>query len=519
MQHWSRRIAGSLVLLNLAPGLAAVPEYRIYAAPPGLAEDAGEPTIGVNDQTGSVFVLAGLRTLRVQFDDLRNPAGATWKDVSGATTSRQTLDPYLTANRYPGADGRAGSRIFVAQLQPGGQNAIAYSDDDGATWQPSPAGAFLHAGADFPSLAVGPYPAGFLLPHLYPQAVYYCARDSNAYCSRSDDGGNTFGPGVPVLAPPRQGLCPFGFHVEIGADGALYFPVGACIGGDTGTYQGLAASRDAGASWEFHPVPDSSHGSVINEFALPSVSAATDGTLYFAYSRELGVDMRAWVTVSHDGGATWMKAQDVGAPAGIQTTVFPVVIAGDGDRAAYAFLGSVTAGDPNAADFAGIWHLYVAMTYNGGQSWTLINVTGDDPVQRGPICMYGVACAGQGTRNLLDFIDATLDREGRVLVAFADGCIDACVTGPPNSKSARASIARQISGEGLYGPPQDTRALPSGGRALPGALGWTAIPALLMLVLVRQLGVSLRRRGSACRRRSAAANRSSSNSGGSAPTS
>jgi hypothetical protein len=57
---------------------------------------------------------------------------------------------------------------------------------------------------------------------------------------------------------------------------------------------------------------------------------------------------------------------------------------------------------------------------------------------------------------LLDFIDATIDRFGRVEVAYADGCISqACIQAGPtdftkNDYAKKATIARQSAGLGLY---------------------------------------------------------------------
>ncbi len=133
-------------------------------------------------------------------------------------------------------------------------------------------------------------------------------------------------------------------------------------------------------------------------------------------------------------------------------------------RAAYAFLGSPTAGaggSSNAADFNGVWRLYVAFTYDGGATWETIDATPNDPVQRGPICNQGTTCSGSpNTRNLLDFIDSTVDNQGRVLVGYADGCIDACVQSGTNTKNngydALATIARQSSGLPLFATPPGT---------------------------------------------------------------
>src|SRR5260370_35308233 len=61
-------------------------------------------------------------------------------------------------------------------------------------------------------------------------------------------------------------------------------------------------------------------------------------------------------------------------------------------------------------------------------------------------------------RNLLDFNDITVDKFGRVLVGYADGCTGSCVTdptqnatsGPATAQDALATIARQVGGRGLF---------------------------------------------------------------------
>ena len=128
-------------------------------------------------------------------------------------------------------------------------------------------------------------------------------------------------------------------------------------------------------------------------------------------------------------------------------------MAGDDDRAADAFLGTPAAGDFQSQSFRGIWHLYVAHTYDGGATWTTVDATPDDPVQRGCIWLGGGAVT---CRNLLDFNDATVDKQGRVAVAFADGCTGNCVNAPftatGNSFSALGSIALQSGGKRLFPP-------------------------------------------------------------------
>jgi hypothetical protein len=85
-----------------------------------------------------------------------------------------------------------------------------------------------------------------------------------------------------------------------------------------------------------------------------------------------------------------------------------------------------------------------------------------NPVQQGVVCKNGTTCPGPpttvDTRNLLDFNDITVDRKGRILAAYADGCITGdCVSLPDNSTTrtgnngtATATIIRQRSGMRLF---------------------------------------------------------------------
>jgi hypothetical protein len=155
---------------------------------------------------------------------------------------------------------------------------------------------------------------------------------------------------------------------------------------------------------------------------------------------------------------------DVGTSHGVQNSVFPAVSAGDNNRAAFFFLGSSTPGaNGRQTDltFPGAWYGYIATTYDGGVTWVTANATPNDPVQRGVVCTNGTSCP-DGTRNLLDFNDLTVDKQGRVLAGFADGCVTAeCIRGVDrngdgkvdsldNDGTNKATIIRQTGGKRLY---------------------------------------------------------------------
>jgi len=111
------------------------------------------------------------------------------------------------------------------------------------------------------------------------------------------------------------------------------------------------------------------------------------------------------------------------------------------------FLATDTPGNYQATGvFTGIWHIYAAHTFDGGLSWTTVRVTPEnDPVQRGSICTSGTTCGAD--RNLLDFNDMEIDQEGRVIMAYADGCVGCTSPTGADSRSEKATIARQSGGK------------------------------------------------------------------------
>jgi hypothetical protein len=173
-------------------------------------------------------------------------------------------------------------------------------------------------------------------------------------------------------------------HIRISPDGTMYVPNARCSG-----HQGMAI---------------------------------TTNNLYFGYQDGTN-NAHPKIAISHDGGATWGPSTDVGTSFGIQNTVFSEVIAGDPGRAAFAFVGTSTPGNYQEQTFKGVWYLYVAFTYDGGNRWQVVNAS-QNPLQRGCVDTSGVTGAYPGCRNMLDFNDITVDKQGRVHVAYTDGCTD-----------------------------------------------------------------------------------------------
>jgi hypothetical protein len=184
---------------------------------------SGEPSIGVDynpnvaslkhgtvNQGGVAFFTANLAEFRVSFDDCSSPANTLWEAATSPVETVNTLDPIGFCDHFGGAP--TPGRVFQSQLA-GATSLLAYSDNDGNSWTPSQ-GSGQPAGVDHQTLGAGPYNPNATPPPPphppYANAFYYCSQDSEtAFCSRSDDGGLTFGPGVPfnvlsyVLCPRK----------------------------------------------------------------------------------------------------------------------------------------------------------------------------------------------------------------------------------------------------------------------------------------------------------------------------
>lgn len=462
MRRFAPLLALLPLLLALTPALAAsrpqaaaTAAFTSYYPPVQLGRRAAEPTLGVDPKTGAVLFQSGTETLRVTDFGKGGRGTSTWVDASPGLATTTSFDPILETDAVTGRD-------FVSHLVLA-CSLSAFSDDDGRTWTEVPLGCGAGTLFDHQTVGTGPFVDGGVLQPTgdYPRAVYYCAQDiATARCSTSLDGGETYLPSVPVYTADPATNCGglFG-HLKTARDGTAYLPPTSCDKGTgefaTGTTvnplqrpgAALAVTEDNGLTWTMRYVPGSTTGNA----GHPSLGVGSDGTVYYAWgSREGGSRTDAGgpptVAVSTDRGQTWTKPARLGVEHGIRNTKFVTTVAGDGDRAAVAFLGTATSGDDQDAAFRGVWRLYVSMTYDRGRTWRTVDATPENPVQVGSICTSGVFCLGN-TRNLLDFNDVVIDNQGRVLAAIADGCPhDECGI---TTRQARAVVVRQEQGRGL----------------------------------------------------------------------
>jgi hypothetical protein len=419
----------------------------------------GEPSIGVDWATNNTMYQGDLNTWQVNFDYSVKPPVATWNDRGHQTTSESSLDARLITDHA----GNPTDRTFVEQLHLP-TSVQAYTDTDGGTaappansgdWVATTSG--LNGGVDHESIGAGRYSTTATPPSgagtLYPHAVYYCAQNTvnAAFCTRSDTGGATYG--TPVQAFSSTQCTTLHGKPRVGPDGVVYLPDKDCSGaGGANAAKGVVISKDNGANWSLANIPNTSTDGNQPDSDVAVGGSTGMGTVYYTYRDG---DHHGKVVVSNDDGSTWSTPIDLGSFFGIQNIQFPEVIAGDQNRAAVSFIGTSVAsrgtggqgdaGDDisdNFADLNGapaIWYLYTAFTYDGGKTWQVVNDTPNDPVQRGGVCMSGTGCTGSD-RNMLDFNDMTIDKKGRVQVAYTDGCSGPCEA---NSAAAACSVGNQ----------------------------------------------------------------------------
>jgi PKD repeat protein len=422
-------IAGVASTGGAAVAGSGTPVFATYVAPSSLFsyDNAGEPSIGINPNTGALLYQASSETYKVTFNDATTPATASWSDVT-PLTNVINLDPILATDPSTG-------RTFAGGLM-GPCSVLSYTDNDGGSW--TQVANPCSGTDDHETIGSGPWAGAAPLGYTGNRTVYYCAQHSVDACSTSIDGGRTFGPPVPVL-----GACNYLHgHVKVSADGTAYVPDNFC-----GSNVGGAITRDNGQTWNSYAI---SQATADDRGFDPSIATTPDNTAYEAWSR--AGDHHPMIARSTNHGTSWDRVTDLAGTVspGIVASTFQAVVAGDNGRVAVAYLGTSTgSGLPWVNGYHGVWYLYVSYSYDAGQTWTTVKASAD-PVQRGCIWDGG---GSNACRNILDFMDAGVTPDGRVVVGYADGCVGTCAGAngtEAQSTSAIATIARQSTGKGLY---------------------------------------------------------------------
>ena len=416
-----------------------------------VGEDGAEPSIGVTS-SGCIFFIAFEKVMR------SCDHGASWEDVTGPLCAFQTNDPYGWVD--PVTD-----RIFNVQMQGLQTSWICWSDDDGETWIGNPHDSGTTPLNDHIKLASGPWTSsgygigGQFSQTFYDQAVYYCYNKlAGIFCFTSFDGGATFEAGGQLfgLATTNGGL-----HGAITSapDGTVYVTPRV----ETPT---VIVSKDNGLTWFDRTMGED----VGTPYPRKNSEVATD-TQSNAYHIWTGADEGVYMATSTDSGQSWTQTSVRISPNEVISTAFPQVDAGDPGRIAITYLGSENSSELNQSNIDGepwdgnahyansnvSYYLYVTYSLNALDPNPVFHTVraSADPVQIGSICLNSGDCRdiGGSNRNLLDFNDLHIDREGRVYIAFADGCFGECATGnnsgPEDSRSRRGILCYLESGPSL----------------------------------------------------------------------
>ncbi len=397
-------------------------------APFFLLSDVGrngpEPSVGITSDKCIFF--AAMESVMRSCD-----YGTTWDRTNSITTSPVSFDPYLWVDRDT-------DRIFDIQMIHLACTWIAWSDDGGRSWTGNPFDCGTLPLNDHIKLATGPWTDEALAQNpVYPNAVYFCYNKLvGVYCATSFDGGATFAYTRPA--------CNGGLHgaIETAVDGTVYVP-------PRSGNPHVCLSRDNGLTWVTrsvdarfpHPDPHKN----------PEVATDRASNAYYTW---IDTDHRVRLSTSPDGNA-WTSSVVV-SPAAVTSSTFVHAVAGDPGRVAVTYLGSEnTNANPHHAPIDARYDLYVSISLNALDEvpvWTTVKIT-EDPVQIGSICLNSGDCR-DGNRNLLDFNDMHIGPDGRIHIAFADGCTGGCATKddpkPSDSRDAQGMVAILARGPSLY---------------------------------------------------------------------
>ena len=417
-----------------------------------VGETGKEPSIGITS-SGCMFFIAMEKPMR------SCDYGASWENTADITQAPFTSDPYGWVD--PVTD-----RIFNIHMMGLATTWIGWSDDNGESWLGNPYDSGPIPLNDHIKLGSGPWvDAGYGIPGqlspVYSEAVYFCYNKlAGIFCYTSYDGGASFPTGGQIygLATSNGGL-----HgaITTAPDGTVYVTPRV----PTPT---VILSKDNGLTWDTREMGQDA--STPNPRKNSEVATDSESNAYHIWT---GADQGIYMSTSTDSGLTWNQTSMRISPAEVISTAFPQTDAGDPGRIAITYLGSENVSLLNTSDiddnnwngnghFApdGVhYHIYVTYSLNALDENPTFHTRrlSSDPVQVGSMCLNSGDCRtdeGGSNRNLLDFNDLTIDLEGRVYIAFADGCVNTCASSedpqPADSRAGLGSVYFMANGPSLY---------------------------------------------------------------------
>ena len=218
------------------------------------------------------------------------------------------------------------------------------------------------------------------------------------------------------------------------------------------------ASRPATQA-DVHPfIAANNRADTFDSFTVVAVDRA--GIVYVVWS-ERHPGRKATDTMlafSKNHGDTWSKPIRVSRAAGAHTTTFPWIVAGGRGKVDIVYYGTSASGtSPETVPNSSKWRVWMAQSLNvlsGDPDFTEVPATGY--MHKGPICTSGTDC-DPGTRDLLDFFQIDVDRQGLANIAYTDNLNTPPDPGDPNDATDDdphqewITFVQQNSGKGIYG--------------------------------------------------------------------
>lgn len=370
------------VLVILAPAIvapAAVPTFgKSKALPQG--NQFGEPSIA-SDAAGRLFVAApGSHTAVWRSLD----AGTTWARVA------DSLGPSGDSDVVLDADGT----LYASDLL--GNVPVSVSHDYGDSF----------AMVSSTAVGSGSNDRQWLAASGHGNAWSAWRDGSTERVAATHDGGVTWN--LPVVAATGVG---YQGNIVAWSDNDIMIPY-------TASHLMLAQSHDGGRTWT-STIAATSSGSDL----FPAAARDDAGRLYVAQADGSNAYGAIRVSTSTDGGAAWDGPVTLSDASTID--IFPWMVAGAPGHAAVVWYQSepqpLGYGFSDAAALVK-WHVQVAVTADGGATWTQAPATG--VTHTGPICTFGTLCFPARNpvalnRALLDFFEATALPDGRLAIAYA----------------------------------------------------------------------------------------------------
>ncbi|MCU1586934.1 MAG: hypothetical protein JWN31_427 [Frankiales bacterium] len=520
-----RRAAAATALLALGVGLALTGPSEAAPAKPGFtsvllkgSSGSAEPRASISDKGVHWITTNAKNGEEVVY---RSTDGIAWKQV---TTPGGQSSPTIDVDVVTMPSGR----VLTSELDFAGINFITHvSDDQGKTWKQSTGQTF--ADTDRQWFAVGPPLPGATKPRVYLlfHNLLSGLAQHNMFVSTSVDGGESFGPPIPVALPPQQDYLdlqcadsggpsnifvnPRNGRVSV-VFGTRSSPLGGCtaqpvelnIVAANRVWVVTADAKDTATPGAWKPslaVDDTASGKITGMQLAPG--AVDDaGNYYVAYPESIRpypdysggpikvVDSRDLVT--------WSKPLTI-APAAGAGNILPHIVAGEAGKIDVAWYHGETGGQ---------WYSYSAQVLDALSPAPHVVTTklSDVQVEKGTATKLMGACLSGPTATLngfacgrsADVYGVALDPCGRLLVSWpaqaglpSDGTYSSQqVTGPRVRSAVCAQAVKQPS---VVTPPRTpiTKPANSGGgklaaTGLSARFAGLAVAALLAAAALRR---------------------------------